>query len=223
VQSTDDIDSAALTALSAFVESYARRRPVERVVVVGNAPLGPSAERRDLVEDADLVVRCNSFVLDEPGEAPCAGRRTDAVVFAPRTRVTRWFLESYTSRAYLMVNNTSRVKRIPEHPHSFPDDLGFWPLPHRIVGLPLRQQLMPERNGTGAVPTTGTTAAFLARVLFPDARLYLTGFSFVHEPEQKSWAHRWGTVVGIPPAHRLDREGALLRSWFDEGHAVLVP
>ncbi len=225
MQAIEDVDSDSdlLEALRAFVESYAHRRPVEQVVVVGNAPLEPSVERRDLVEAADLVVRCNSFVLDEPDDPPCLGRRTDVVVFAPRARVTRWFLQNYSSRGYLMVNNTSRTKVLPDHPHSFPDDLGCWPLPNRVVGIPLKRQLMPERQGRGAVPTTGTTAAYLVRTLFPEARLHLTGFSFLHEREQETWAHHWGTVVPVSPAHRLDREGALLQSWIDQRQAVLVP
>lgn len=218
----DDIDSGVLAALREYVGSYARRRPVESAVVVGNAPLEPSGARRDLIESADLVVRCNSFVLDEPDDPPCLGRRTHIVVFAPRARVTPWFLHNYRSRGYLMVNNTSRATVLPAHQHSFPDDLGLWPLPNRLIGVPLRRRLTRD-GGRAAVPTTGTTAAYVVRTLFPEATLHLTGFSFIQQREQERWAHHWGTVVRVSAAHRLDQEGALLQSWIDEGHAVLVP
>lgn len=220
---TSTADDALLASLRDYLASYAAGPEVARITVVANAPLAASTERRDLIESSDLVLRCNSFVLDEADDEPCLGRRTNVVVLAPNARVTRWFFEGYRDRAYMLVNNTSRQRTLPRFPGSFPDDLGYWPVPGRPLGIPLKRLLRPEENGRGAVPTTGTTAAYLAYVLFPDAELNLTGFSFLHDREQTRWAHHWGTEVPVSASHLLDREADLLQSWIDEGRARFIP
>jgi hypothetical protein len=214
---------SALTAdLVRQIEAYAARLPVERVMVVGNAPLEPSVERSELIDGADLVIRCNSYVIDEPGDEPCLGVKTNVVVCARGARITRWFFKNYSSRLYLVVNNSSRMLAPPRRPGSWPSDLGEWPLPNDVIGLPLKERLSSDLGGN-PVPTTGTTAAFVARTCFPEAELLLTGFSYIDAQDQTSWAHHWGQVVPVSRAHMLDREGALLASWVAAGNARSVP
>lgn len=206
-----------------LLEAYARRRPVRRMAVVGNAPLPPDAARAEEIDSADLVIRCNSFVLDEPGGEPRLGRRVDAVVLARVTRPTVDVFREYSKRVYFVNDSgNSRTANPPRHLPCWPADLGCFPIPNSTLGLPLKQLLAPERNGYGVVPTTGTIAAYLAYELFPDAALTLAGFSFVDQPRQDTWQHQYGTVVPVHPAHWLDREAALLRSWIDAGRAVLA-
>lgn len=219
-----EVDASLFEAMKSYLESYASHLPVRRVTVVGNAPLAPSRERRDLVDSSDLVFRCNSFVLDEPGDEPCLGTKTDVVVAAYVTRVTPWFFRDYPSRAYLRIDvGNTRRRVLPPDPVSWPDDLGYWPIPNRLFGLPLKLSLRPETDGVGAVPTTGTVAAYLAHELFPEAELALMGYSFLNDREQTEWKHHWGTAAPVHPAHLLDREGALLQSWVDDGSAIFIP
>jgi hypothetical protein len=223
VKSLEEIDRDLSDAMRSYLECYASRLPVRRLTVIGNAPLQPSAERHDLIESSDLVFRCNSFVLDQPGDEPCLGTKTDVVVAAHVTRITPWFFENYTSRAYLVIDAGRMLNKDPVFPPtSWPEDLGAWPISNRIFGGPLKVAIRPEREGRGAVPTTGTEAAYVAHKLFPEAQIVLTGFSFLHDPEQKEWAHQWGDVCLVHPSHLLDREGAILQSWVDEGSAIFV-
>lgn len=218
----DAVDERMYAALEEYLAAYASRTPVARVAVVGNAPLEPSRARQEAIDSCDLVFRCNSFVLDEPGQEPSHGTKTDVVVAAYVTRVTPWFFRDYPSRAYLAVDVGNTRRPVPRVPLSWPDDLAAWPISNRIFGLPLKRMLRPETSGVGAVPTTGTTAAYVAHELFPEAELLLTGFSYLHDREQTQWKHHWGSEAPVHPAHLLDREGALLQSWVDDGSAVFV-
>ena len=218
---TSDLEFREL--LTQFLETYARHRPVRRVAVVGNAPLEPDAARAEQIDSADLVIRCNSFVLDKPGGEPRLGRRVDVVVLARVTRPTVDVFDEYWRRAYLVVDaGNSRTARPPRHLPTWPADLGCIPIPNSTLGLPLKSLLAPERDGYGVVPTTGTIAAYLGHELFPDAALTLAGYSFVDQPQQEEWQHQYGTVVPVHSTHWLDRESALLQSWIDAGRAVLV-
>jgi hypothetical protein len=224
VKTLDQLDRAMLDDVKSLLEAHASQLPVRRVTVIGNAPLEPDDKRVEIIETSDLVFRCNSFVLDEPGEQPRLGRKTDVVVAARRTRVTPWFFRDYSSRAYL-VNDSENVRKPdpPLTPRSWPEDLAAWPISNRVFGWPLKRLIRPETDGVGAVPTTGTASAYVARRLFPDAELYLTGYSFLDDREQTSWKHQWGDECIVHPTHKIDREGALLQSWVDEGSAVLLP
>jgi hypothetical protein len=73
------------------------------------------------------------------------------------------------------------------------------------------------------VPTTGTAAAYLAQRLFPHAELYLTGYSYLDDRQQTTWEHHWGDSSIVHPTHKIDREGAMLQSWVDDGRAVFIP
>ncbi len=81
-----------------------------------------------------------------------------------------------------------------------------------------------ERKGYGALaPTTGTTAAWLARALFPDAEVHLTGLSYVDDPSPERWDYQSGATGRIGPEHRVAAEGALLRRWWQEGRVRFWP
>jgi hypothetical protein len=207
-----------------LLEAVAARLPVRTVTVIGNAPLEPDENRVSIIESSDLVVRCNSLVLDEPGEPPRMGRKTDVVVAARNTRITPWFFQDYPRRAYLLNEaGTVRWPEPPIAPHNWPEDLAVWPISNRVFGWPLKRLIRPETQGLGAVPTTGTTSAYVARRLFGAAQLYLTGFSYLADRSQTSWKHQWGNESPVHPSHKIDLEGALLQSWVDDSSAVFLP
>lgn len=208
--------------MGSYLEAYAARRPVRKVAVVGNAPLAPSRERADDVDSSDLVVRVNSLALDRPDE-PAVGTRCHAVLLSRNTRVTPWLFQDYRRRAYLVMQagfTTFRWFRGPaEH---WPADLGAMPVPNDVVTRPLADRLWPDRPPASLIPTTGTTAVFLAHELFPEAELVATGFSFVDRREQTEWSHHAGGSTAVNRLHHLDREGALLQSWVDDGSMRLL-
>jgi hypothetical protein len=222
-KSLAEVDADLFTAMQAYLESFASHLPVRRVAVVGNAPLEVSAERQQAIDSADLVFRCNSFVLDQPGEEPRLGTKTDVVVAARQARISPCFLQGYRRRAYLMMDAGTMMRARPRaYPAWWPEDLVAWPIPNRLFGLPLRVYMRPEAGGVGVVPTTGTMSAYVAHELFPEAELVLTGFSYLHDREQTAWSHQWGSTDQVHSAHRIDREGALLQSWVDDGSAVFL-
>lgn len=224
VKPTEELDRELFAAMKSYLECYSSHLPVRRITVVGNAPLAPSQERRDIIDGSDLVFRCNSMVLDEPGDEPTLGTKTDVVVAARATRVTPWFFKDYPRRAYLVIDAGNLRKPVPPLlPEPWPEDLGAWPISNRVFGIPLKVLIRPEAEGRGAVPTTGTEAAYVAHELFPEAELFLTGYSFVNDREQTSWNHHWGDTSSVHRAHKIDREGDLLQSWIDEGSANFLP
>jgi len=220
-----DIDVELVARMREHVESYAASLPVRRVVVIGNAPLEPSEERRDLIDSADVVIRCNSLALDRPGAPPSVGTRTTVVVAARTTRPTPGFLADYRNRAYFVVDVFHlTVAEPPGWPASWPADLGAWPLPNRALGLPLKYLLRPSDAGHGLAPTTGTQSAYLAYRLFPDADIVLTGYSFLDDSGQRTWGYHHAGAQRSPvhSTHKLDREGAYLRGLVDRGEARYV-
>lgn len=219
-----DIDDELVARMREHVVSYAASSDVRRVAVVANAPLSPSAERRDLIDSADVVVRCNSLALDRPGAPPCVGTRTNVVVTARTARPTPGFLADYRNRAYFVVDVFHlTVAQPPGWPASWPSDLGAWPLPNRALGLPLKYLLRPSDAGRGLAPTTGLQAAYLAHRLFPDADILLTGYSFLDDSEQRSWGYQEGSRRSpVHSAHKLDREGAFLRGLVERGEVRYV-
>ena len=115
VKATEELDRELFAAMKSYLECYSSHLPVRRITVVGNAPLAPSQERRDIIDGSDLVFRCNSMVLDEPGDEPTLGTKTDVVVAARATRVTPWFFKDYPRRAYCrsMASNYNHALRPP--------------------------------------------------------------------------------------------------------------
>lgn len=212
--------------IGSYLASYAARRPVRKVAVVGNAPLAPCRERADDLDSSDLVIRVNSLALDRPGE-PAVGSACHAVLLSRNTRITPFVFEGYRRRAYLVMQagfTTFRWFRGPaEH---WPADLGAMPVPNDVVTKRLADRLWPDRPPAALIPTTGTTAVFLAHELFPDAELVATGFSYVGHRQQTrpqtEWVHHSGGATRVNQLHLLDREGALLQSWVDDGSMRLL-
>lgn len=206
-----------------YLLAYAARQPVERVVVVGNAPLPPDAGRAATVDAADLVIRVNAFVLDGPGDPPTVGTACHAVLLSRATRFTPWTMRGYRERAYL-VPQAGFVQYRPGdriglllHAGFWPPDLGAMPLPNGVVKARAVRALDPDARPGSLIPTAGTTALFLAHEMFRGAELTATGFSFLDDPGQRSWSHHSGGHTKVNWQHRLDLEATLLRSWIADG------
>lgn len=219
----DATREAQWDTLRHYITSYAARQPVQRVTVVGNAPLAPSAERAAAIDAADLVIRVNAFVLDRPGEQPASGTACHAVLLSRAAVLTPWTLQNHQGRAYL-VPQAGWVQWQPGddvglHPRAgfWPADLGAMPLPNAVVKARLVRALDLTARPGSVIPTTGTTAVFLAHEMFPDADLVATGFSLLDDQTQKTFAHHDGTVTKVNWQHRLDLEAALLQSWIADG------
>jgi hypothetical protein len=204
--------------LRAYIESYAAQRPVRSVAVVGNAPLEPDAARAAAIDACDLVLRVNSMKLDEPGDLPTLGTACHVVLVSRRVRTTRWVFQDYRKRAYLVPQMGFPLLRgVRLNPLFWPTDLGAMPLPNGVVMKRLADLLDPDHQPGRLIPTSGTTLAYLAHEMFPDAQMLTTGFSFMAETEQAEWAHHSGGSTLVNPYHRLALEGALLRSWVADG------
>lgn len=205
-----------LHTLQDLATAYARHSPVRSVAVVGNAPMEPSRTRAEQVDGCDLVLRVNSFVLDQPGAPPCQGSRADVVLWSRLVPATPHLFASYTERLYVLLEPMRMYGRAEMWPASWPRDLGFVVARNDAVAVPLLEALgLPERQGLA--PTTGMTAAWLAVTLFPGAEVLVTGISFVENPEQTRWDHQWGDSVVVGAEHRIAAEAAVLRSWIDRG------
>ena len=205
-----------------YLVSYAARRPVERVAVVGNAPLGTDPARAAAIDAADLVIRVNAFVLDRPGEA-ASGTACHAVLLSRAAVLTPWTLQGYRSRAYLVPQGGWVQYRPGDevgllfHAGFWPADLGAMPLPNAVVKARLVRALDPAARPGSVIPTTGIMAVFLGHEMFPGADLVATGLSMLEDQNQKSWTHHDGTSTKVNWQHRLDLEAALLRSWIADG------
>lgn len=208
-----------------LVAAYAGHDPVRSIAVVGNAPLPPSEERADAIDACDVVLRVNSFMLDEPGEPRCQGRRVTAVAFSRGTLPTAYSYARYSEIAYLltepsrMYHDRNLARHVKEWPRWWPDDLGYLAVPNAAFSMPLLDELGEPWRTEICVPTTGMMALWIARTAFPEADLLFTGFSMVDDPDQTSWAHQAGDVSPIGGAHHIGPEGALMRRWIDQGEA----
>ena len=204
--------------LRGFIASYADHLPVSRVAVVGNAPLLPDADRAAALDSADLVFRANSMMLDDPGSPPCLGRTCHVVVLSHATRMTPWVFQDYRRRAYLVPQMGFLLYyRVRPAPDFWPADLGAIPLPNAVVKARLADLLDPEHEPAALTPTSGMAALYLAHEMFPEAQMVATGFSFLHNQSQSEWAHHSGGSTAVHPLHDLELEGALLRTWVEDG------
>ncbi len=147
--------------LRRLLASYAARQPVRSVAVVANAPLTPDPERAAAIDACDLVVRCNSFVLDRGDDAYC-GRVAHVVVLNAGTRATRSVFDGYSRRLYLRSSPGAVYRRKASVPMPkvdlWPDDLGAVSVPNRAVVAELRALVAAEQGADGdgvVVPTTG--------------------------------------------------------------------
>jgi len=211
-----------LSHLRDLMSAYARRTPVRTVAALGNAPLSASEERADAIDAADLVIRVNSFVLDEPARGRAQGRRADVVVWNRITRPTKFTFDRYRERLYLLAE-PMRAHGFPEvWPVSWPADLGLVPLSNRDVLGRIGDELEVPWREERLAPTTGMTAAWLAVTLFPEAQVLLSGYSFVDNPNQTGWTYQAGGWSPVAREHRIDAEAALMRSWLAAGRAALL-
>lgn len=209
--------------LGDLMAAYARRTPVASVTVVGNAPLPPSPERAARIDASDLVVRVNGFALDEPDGPAVVGSRADVVVVQWGVLATPWLFADYTRRLYLLNEPGQMHWDVEEVPPWWPPDLGLVPVPNREVTEPLVHELGLASSARPQWATTGTTAAWVAVQAFPAARVAVTGFSFLDDPEQRSWAHAYGEPVKVNDEHDLGAEAALLRRLIDDDRLEFLP
>lgn len=210
-----------LAPLRELMTSYARGGRVGSVSVVGNAPMEPSAERAAAIDGADLVLRTNSFTLDDAASAT-VGRRADVVLFARTAVPTPTFFAGYRSRLYVLLEPMRMFHRREEWPTSWPADLGLTVARNDAVAVPLLSELGVRWRRNRLAPTTGTTAVWLARALFPDVRPLVTGFSYL-ETAPEEWGYHSGASGVIGREHRIEAEGALLRRWRAEGRLRFWP
>jgi hypothetical protein len=210
--------------LGEYLASYADHRPVRKIAVVGNAPLAPDAGRAAEIDASDLVIRANSLALDEPGAPPCVGTKCHALILSHATRTTPWVFHDYRNRAYLVPQaGAPRYYKVNPALSFWPHDLGAIPIPNAVVKKRLVDLLDPEHVPGQLTPTSGLMGLYLAHELFPEADMVATGFSFLDGAEQASWAHHSGGETPVNQFHDLAREGALLRSWIDDGSMRFLP
>lgn len=183
----------------------------------------PSPARAALVDDADLVVRVNSFVTDMTTGAACQGRRTDVVLFSRMVQATPDLFRDYPRRLYVLLEPMRMYGRREMWPTSWPGDLGFVVARNDAVAVPLNDELGLPWREEHLAPTTGMTAVWLALRLFPEAEVRMAGISFVDEPDQTEWRHQWGDSVGVGPEHRIGAEARLLRDYIDAGRVRPLP
>lgn len=221
---------AGVAFIRELLRSYAETPDVQSVAVIGNAPLEPSAERAALIDSCDLVMRCNSIMLDRPGDPPTMGRKVHAVAYSRGLLATDFSWRHYRDVAYL-VTEPSRVytdrylaPHVKRWPTWWPEDSGFVAVPNADFGIPLLDLLVGDEWRTQTVvPTTGIMTAFIALQCFPEASVGVTGFSMIDDPDQTEWKHQAGDSSPIGGAHWIKPEGALFRRWIDEGKVHRLP
>ncbi|TDQ04976.1 hypothetical protein EV186_101940 [Labedaea rhizosphaerae] len=214
-------DTQAPSLLRSLLDAYADRPNPRTVAVVGNQPLARDPDRAAAVDACDLVIRVNGFVMDEPGDEPVTGSKVHAVVFNRALRATPWVFRDYSTRLYLMVE-PGRLHWEPDViPAWWPEDLGLVPVSNREITIPLSNALGLD-GAQAHWATTGTMAAWIARTMYPDAHLLLTGYSFIDNPNQTSWEHASGDSCIVGPEHQIAAEGRLLASWVDSGSTTLM-
>jgi len=204
-----------------LMTTYAKRAPVRSVAVLGNAPLGPSDDRAQAIDDSDLVIRVNSFVLDAPGEPRAQGSRADVVIWNRITRPTRFTFDRYRERLYLLAEPMRFHGRLEVWPMSWPPDLGFVPIPNGELLTGTGNDLDIPWRTEKLAPTTGFTAAWLAVNLFPESDILLSGFSFVDNPGQTEWTYQAGGSSPVAPEHRIEAEARVMTGWLEEERVSL--
>ena len=210
--------------LRSYLLAYAARQPVERVAVVGNAPLHPDAVRAATIDAADLVIRVKRVRprrarrgadgrhrVPRGAPLPCHDVHPVDAARPPGARIPR---------------PPGRLRAVPARRRDRP------PPARRVLARRPRRDAAAQRRREGArgagprprrpspgsiIPTAGTTALFLAHEMFPGADLVGTGFSFLDDEEQTSWSHHSGGHTRVNWRHRLDLEATLLRSWIADG------
>ena len=217
-----DAPGSALDVMRGLLRAYAARPDVRSIAVVGNAPLEPSDDRAAAIDGCDLVIRCNSFVLDERDGPAAVGGRVDVVVFNRLLYAAPRVFDSYRDRLYLMVEPGALHRNADRRPPRWPADLGHLVVPNREITLPLSEALGLASRDEPVWATTGLMSVWIAALLFPDAELNLAGFSMIEDRTQVEWTHAWGDSCRVGREHRIEPEGRLLASWVSSGRAVLL-
>ena len=190
-------------------------RQPERIAVVGNAPLPPSAQRAERIDGADLRVRMTTFAVDR--EAPAVGRETDVVVLHRALTPGPDTFADHARRLYLLAEPGREFWEVEALPAWWPRDIELIPIANREFTRRTRSALHLGRVDI-AWPTTGTLTVHLLHRLFPHARILLTGSSLLDgRPPSGGLAHHWGPAVRLTPEHRLHRERRLLQRWRRDG------
>lgn len=205
------------------------------VAVVGNAPVGPSADRAAEIDRADLVVRMTTFAVD--ADVPAIGTRTDVVVVHRALKPGPDTFRDHAARLYLLAEPGRTFWEAEPLPPWWPSDLELIPISNREFTSRTRGALRLGRVAV-AWPTTGTLAVHLMHRLFPDARILLAGSSMLpgrparrplpvddaeppppseHRADRGRLDHHWGGAVTLTPEHRLSREARALRAWTRAG------
>jgi len=213
--------SARISTLARLVEAYGRT-PVRDVAIVGNAPLTPSESRANRIDACDVVVRITSFMLDTFGGPSAHGWRTDVVMLHRGTTASPHTFAQHTGRLYILVEPGRRHWELPTMPHWWPLDLGLVHLPNDIFSESLVDALGYSRHRPEWA-TTGTLATWTMSLLFPEASLWLAGFSITDRPDQRQFEHAWGGPVDVTPEHHLDAEARFLLRQRDEGRVTFLP
>jgi hypothetical protein len=214
--------ASALDVIARLVAAYAPGPGIHSVAVVANAPLEPDPERAAAIDACDLVLRCNSFVLDEPDGPATVGSRVDVVVFNRLLRAAPRVFDSYRDRLYLMVEPGALHRTSNYRPPRWPADLGHLVVPNREFTLPLSEALGLATRQEAVWATTGLLSVWIAMTLFPDAELRIAGFSMIEDRTQVEWSHAWGDSCAVGPEHRIEPEGRLLADWVRSGRVVLL-
>ena len=106
--SAPPVPGAGVGLVRELLRSYAETPEVRSIAVIGNAPLEPSEERAAAIDSCDLVLRCNSIMLDRPGDEPRMGRKVHAIAFSRGLLATEFSWHRYRDIAYL-VTEPSRI------------------------------------------------------------------------------------------------------------------
>lgn len=213
-----------LASLRELADAYARNLPVRRVAVVGNAPMEESVARAEAIDECDVVIRVNSFVLDHPERdgRRIQGRHCEMVLWSRLVIATPDLFDRYSERLYVLLEPMRMYGRPEVWPESWPRDLGFAVAPNTAVAIPLNEELGLPWREEHLAPTTGTTGVWLAARLWPEAEIRVTGLSFLDDPDQTWWKHQYGDDVVVGPEHRIAAESALLRGWVADGRITVL-
>lgn len=211
-------------ALAALWSAFSRRDRPRRIAVVGNAPQEPDARRAADIDDCDLVVRVNGFVLDDPESTPTYGRRCDIALLTRGIFPPRHVFQGYSRRLTMLFEPDRMVDGDGggrgHRPEWWPADLGVLHLPNNPFTVLSSRELGFDAYRQLRWATTGTMAVWLAAHLFPDTTVVLSGFSFVADPWQVDWGHATGEVCVVAGgAHELLAESLFVRRLVARGRA----
>lgn len=173
----------------AFMNSYPflplnnHDKTVSTVAVVGNSPILMDTNQGHLIDKCDFVIRVNNFVIE--GHETDVGHRTDLAVVSPSVRPAKE-LERLGARKILVfgANLGTDAKKIEKRMLAG-NGCGISPIKENILPSLLYFQriklFLALLDDTERWPTTGTVAIQWAVDMFPNAKIFVHGFSFYKE------------------------------------------